>query len=86
MYYILYVDLVFLSLESIMRDVNGGWLLWYIYVNGVLMFFIVVYIYIGCGLYYGFYVEFWGFVWILGIIIFLLMMVIVFMGYVLFWG
>lgn len=86
MYYIFYVDLVFNSVEYIMRDVEGGWLFCYMYVNGVSMFFIVVYFYIFCGLYYVSYSSFREFVWCFGVIIFLLMIVIVFIGYVLFWG
>lgn len=86
MHYTPHVDLAFLSLESIMRDVNGGWLLRYTHANGASMFFIVVYIHIGRGLYYGSYAEPRGFVWILGTIILLLMMATAFMGYVLPWG
>lgn len=86
MHYTPHVDLAFLSLESIMRDVNGGWLLRYTHANGASMFFIVVYIHIGRGLYYGSYAEPRGFVWILGTVILLLMMATAFMGYVLPWG
>jgi len=86
MHYTAHVDLAFLSVEHIMRDVNGGWLLRYIHANGASMFFIVVYIHIGRGLYYGSYIEPRAFVWILGVVILLLMMATAFMGYVLPWG
>ena len=86
MHYTPHVDLAFLSLENIMRDVNGGWLLRYLHANGASMFFIVVYIHIGRGLYYGSYAEPRGLVWVLGTVILLLMMATAFMGYVLPWG
>jgi len=86
MHYTPHVDLAFLSVEHIMRDVNGGWLLRYIHANGASMFFIVVYIHIGRGLYYGSYLAPRAFVWILGVVILLLMMATAFMGYVLPWG
>ena len=85
-HYTPHVSLAFLSVENIMRDVNFGWLLRYIHSNGASMFFIVVYIHIGRGLYYGSYIQPRGLVWILGTIILLLMMATAFMGYVLPWG
>ena len=86
MHYTPHIDLAFLSTEHIMRDVNNGWLLRYIHANGASMFFIVVYIHIGRGLYYGSYAEPRGFVWCLGVVILLLMMATAFLGYVLVWG
>jgi ubiquinol-cytochrome c reductase cytochrome b/c1 subunit len=74
------------SVEHIMRDVNFGWLLRYVHANGASMFFIAVYIHIFRGLYYGSYKEPREILWILGVIIFLLMMATAFMGYVLPWG
>jgi ubiquinol-cytochrome c reductase cytochrome b/c1 subunit len=74
------------SVEHIMRDVNYGWLLRYIHSNGASMFFIAVYIHIFRGFYYGSYKEPREILWILGVIIFLLMMATAFMGYVLPWG
>jgi len=62
MRYTPHIDLAFISVESIMRDVNGGWILRYAHANGASMFFIIVYIHIGRGLYYGSYVEPRGFV------------------------
>lgn len=86
MHYTPHIDLAFLSVEHIMRDVNNGWLIRYTHANGASMFFIVVYIHIGRGLYYGSYIKPRSFVWILGVIILLLMMATAFMGYVLPWG
>jgi ubiquinol-cytochrome c reductase cytochrome b subunit len=76
----------FNSVEHIMRDVNYGWLLRYIHANGASMFFLAVYIHMFRGLYYGSYKEPREVLWILGVIIFLLMMATAFMGYVLPWG
>ena len=79
-------DLAFDSIERIMRDVNNGWLLRYIHMNGASMFFIVVYIHIFRGLYYGSFKSPREILWILGVLILLLMMATAFMGYVLPWG
>ena len=79
-------DGAFASVESIMRDVNGGWLLRYVHATGASMFLAVVYIHIFRGLYYGSYKAPREMVWLLGVIIFLLMMATAFMGYVLPWG
>jgi len=86
MHYTPHVDLAFLSVEHIMRDVNGGWLLRYTHANGASMFFITVFIHVGRGLYYGSYAEPRGFVWTLGVVILILMMATAFLGYVLVWG
>jgi ubiquinol-cytochrome c reductase cytochrome b/c1 subunit len=74
------------SVEHIMRNVNYGWLLRYIHANGASMFFLAVYVHIFRGLYYGSYKEPREVLWILGVILFLLMMATAFMGYVLPWG
>ena len=79
-------DHAFNSVERIMRDVNWGWLLRYIHMNGASMFFVAVYIHILRGLYYGSYKKPRELLWILGVIILLLMMATAFMGYVLPWG
>ena len=79
-------DIAFQSVEHIMRDVNQGWFLRYAHANGASFFFIVVYIHIFRGLYYGSYKAPREMVWLLGIVIFLLMMATAFMGYVLPWG
>jgi len=86
MHYVPHVDFAFVSVEHIMRDVNGGWLIRYLHANGASMFFIVVYSHIFRGLYYGSYIYPRNFLWISGVIIFLLMMATAFMGYVLPWG
>ena len=86
MHYNSNAELAFDSVEHIMRDVNGGWFLRYLHMNGASMFFIVVYIHIFRGLYYGSYKEPRELLWILGVIILLLMMATAFMGYVLPWG
>ncbi|MCX7317687.1 MAG: cytochrome b N-terminal domain-containing protein, partial [Hyphomicrobiales bacterium] len=86
MHYVANVDLAFNSVEHIMRDVNYGWMLRYLHANGASMFFVAVYVHIARGLYYGSYKEPREVLWILGVIIFLLMMATAFMGYVLPWG
>src|SRR5690606_31109514 len=86
MHYTPHATLAFSSIEHIMRDVNYGWLLRYLHANGASMFFIAVYIHIFRGLYYGSYKAPREILWILGVIIFLLMMATAFMGYVLPWG
>jgi ubiquinol-cytochrome c reductase cytochrome b/c1 subunit len=78
--------LAFNSVEHIMRDVNYGWLLRYLHSNGASMFFIAVYVHMFRSLYYGSYKEPREVLWILGVIIFLLMIMTAFMGYVLPWG
>ncbi len=86
MHYTASADGAFSSVEHIMRDVNYGWLLRYLHANGASMFFIAVYIHIFKAMYYGSYKEPREVLWILGVIIFLLMMATAFMGYVLPWG
>lgn len=86
MHYTPHETLAFASVEHIMRDVNYGWLLRYLHANGASMFFIAVYIHIFRGLYYGSYKEPREISWILGVLIFLIMMGTAFMGYVLPWG
>ncbi|WP_062112023.1 cytochrome b [Aureimonas sp. AU40] len=86
MHYAANSGIAFQSVESIMRDVNWGWLLRYLHANGASFFFIAVYLHIFRGLYYGSYKAPREVLWILGVIIFLLMMATAFMGYVLPWG
>jgi ubiquinol-cytochrome c reductase cytochrome b subunit len=78
--------MAFASVEKIMRDVNWGWLMRYAHSNGASMFFFAVYIHMFRGIYYGSYKAPREVLWILGVIIFLLMMATGFMGYVLPWG
>jgi ubiquinol-cytochrome c reductase cytochrome b/c1 subunit len=86
MHYTANVDLAFNSVEHIMRDVNYGWLLRYLHSNGASMFFLAVYIHMFRGMYYGSYKSPREVLWILGVIIYLVMMATGFMGYVLPWG
>lgn len=86
MHYTPEATMAFNSVEGIVRDVNYGWLLRYLHSNGASMFFIAVYIHMFRGLYYGSYKEPREVLWILGVIIYLLMMATGFMGYVLPWG
>ncbi|HIB19149.1 MAG TPA: cytochrome b/b6 [Alphaproteobacteria bacterium] len=86
MHYTPHVDHAFNSVESIMRDVNYGWLIRYLHANGGSAFFVVVYIHIFRGLYFGSYKSPREVVWWMGLIILLLMMATAFMGYVLPWG
>jgi ubiquinol-cytochrome c reductase cytochrome b/c1 subunit len=86
MHYTPHADLAFKSVELIVRDVNYGWLLRNMHAVGASMFFLAVYIHMFRGLYYGSYKEPREVLWILGVIIYLLMMATGFMGYVLPWG
>lgn len=86
MNYAAHTGYAFDSVERIMRDVNFGWLIRYIHMNGASFFFIAVYIHIYRGLYYGSYKKPREILWMLGVVIFLLMMATAFMGYVLPWG
>lgn len=71
----------FNSVEHIMRDVNNGWLIRYLHSNTASAFFFLVYLHIGKGLYYGSYRAPRTLVWILGTVIFLLMIVTGFLGF-----
>ncbi|MBI0433435.1 cytochrome b/b6 [Roseomonas sp. KE0001] len=86
MNYTAHTSLAFDSVERIMRDVNYGWLIRYVHMNGASMFFIVVLVHVWRGMYYGSYKAPRELLWILGVVIFLLMMATAFMGYVLPWG
>ncbi len=86
MHYTPHVDMAFDSVEHIMRDVNYGWLMRYMHMNGASMFFIAVYIHMFRGMYYGSYKAPREVLWMIGVIIYLVMMATAFMGYVLPWG
>jgi ubiquinol-cytochrome c reductase cytochrome b subunit len=86
MHYVPHVDYAFASVERIMRDVNYGWLIRYMHANGASMFLLAVYIHMFRNLYYGSYKAPREVLWILGCVIYLLMMATAFMGYVLPWG
>lgn len=86
MYYTGHVDLAFDSVEHIMRDISGGWLLRYAHANGASLFFFFVYAHIFRGLFYGSYLTPRDKLWFSGIIILFIMIGTAFMGYVLPWG
>jgi quinol-cytochrome oxidoreductase complex cytochrome b subunit len=86
MHYTPHTSMAFNSVEHIMRDVNYGDILRYVHANGGSMFFIVVYIHIFRGMYFGSYKSPRELLWMLGVVIMLLMMATAFMGYVLPWG
>ena len=75
-----HVDSAMASVEHIMRDIDYGWLMRYTHANGASMFFIMVYIHIARGLYYGSYMSPKELPWCVGVIIFILMMATAFMG------
>jgi len=76
----------FASVEYIMRDVSGGWLIRYMHSTGASLFFIVIYLHMFRALIYGSHQKPRELVWILGMLIFLSLMAEAFMGYVLPWG
>ena len=86
MHYVANVDLAFVSVEYIMRDVNYGWFIRYVHANGASFFFLVVYLHICRGLYYQSFLTPREIVWCTGVIIFFLMIATAFLGYVLPWG
>ena len=86
MHYTPHVDMAFASVEHIMRNVNGGHFIRYLHQNGASLFFIAVYLHIFRGLYYGSYKAPREITWIIGMLIYLLMMATGFLGYVLPWG
>jgi ubiquinol-cytochrome c reductase cytochrome b subunit len=86
MHYAANAGVAFSSVEHIVRDVNWGWMLRYAHANGASMFFVVIYLHIFRGFFYGSYKAPREMVWLLGVVIFLLLMATAFMGYVLPWG
>ena len=85
-HYTPHTEMAFDSVERIMRDVNYGWLLRYIHSNGASFFFIIVYIHILRGMYYGSYKYPRELNWLFGVFIYVLMMITAFVGYTLPWG
>ena len=79
-------DLAFASVEYIMRDVDWGWLIRYMHSTGASAFFVVIYLHMFRGLMYGSYRKPRELLWIIGVIIYLVMMATAFMGYLLPWG
>ncbi|CAN5613647.1 cytochrome b [soil metagenome] len=86
MHYTPDTSLAFASVEHIMRDVNAGWAFRYVHMNGASLFFIAVYAHIFRNLYYGSYKYPREVTWIIGMLIYVLMMATAFIGYVLPWG
>lgn len=86
MHYSSNIELAFNSIEHIMRDVNGGWLIRYIHANGASFFFICIYLHIGKAMYYGSYKKPRTLVWIIGVIIFITIIATAFLGYCLVYG
>jgi len=72
--------------NDIMRNVNYGWLIRYMHTNGASLFFFAVYVHMMRGLYYGSFKPPRELLWIIGVVIYFLMMATAFMGYVLPWG
>jgi quinol-cytochrome oxidoreductase complex cytochrome b subunit len=86
MHYVPHVDHAFASVQRIQRDVPYGWLIQSIHFNGASMFFLAVYIHMFRGLYYGSYKAPREILWIIGVLIFILMIATAFLGYTLPWG
>ncbi len=86
MHYTPDAERAFNSVEHIMRDVNSGWLIRYLHSNGASMFFLAVYIHMFRGLYYGSYKAPRELLWIIGVLLYALMILTAFLGYTLPWG
>jgi ubiquinol-cytochrome c reductase cytochrome b/c1 subunit len=86
MHYVPSANEAFSSVDDIMRNVNYGWLMRYLHSNGASLFFFAGYIHMFRGLYYGSFKPPRELLWIIGVIIYFLMMATAFMGYVLPWG
>ncbi len=80
------IPIAFASVEYIMRDVTGGWLIRYLHSTGASAFFVVVYLHMFRGLLYGSYRQPRELLWVFGTLIFLCLMAEAFMGYLLPWG
>ncbi|GDX60426.1 MAG: cytochrome b [Nitrosomonadaceae bacterium] len=76
----------FASVEYIMRDVEFGWLIRYMHSTGASMFFVVVYLHMFRGMMYGSYRKPRELLWLIGMMIFFLLMMLAFTGYILPWG
>lgn len=76
----------FSSVEYIMRDVNYGWLLRYMHSTGASAFFIVIYLHMFRGIMYGSYKKPRELVWLIGVLLFILLLAEAFFGYLLPWG
>ena len=81
MHYSSNLELAFISVEHIMRDVSSGWALRYCHANGAAFFFILIYAHMARGLYYGSYKSPRVALWVIGVIIFLLLIITGFLGF-----
>lgn len=79
-------NLAFASVEYIMRDVEWGWFIRYMHTTGASAFFIVVYLHMFRALLYGSYKSPRELVWVIGVVIYLVLMAEAFAGYMLPWG
>lgn len=86
MHYVAHADMAFVSVELIMRDVNHGWLIRYMHANGASFLFMCVYMHMIRGIYYTSYFGSRKDTWLVGVVIFILLIVTAFTGYVLPWG
>lgn len=86
MFYTPSAEQAFSSVEYIMRDVNYGWLLRYMHSTGASAFFIVIYLHLFRGLLYGSYQQPRELVWLLGMLLYVLLLAAAFLGYLLPWG
>ena len=86
MHYVPHIDMAFASVQRIERDVPWGWLLQNMHAVGASMFFLAVYVHMFRGIYYGSYKQPRELLWILGCIIYALMIATAFLGYSLPWG
>jgi ubiquinol-cytochrome c reductase cytochrome b/c1 subunit len=86
MFYSSNASLAFLSVEHIMRDVPYGWFLRYLHANGASFFFLIIYLHLFRGIYYGSFLYPRRMLWCSGVIILLLMILTSFLGYTLPWG
>nr|WOR80639.1 cytochrome b [Luciola sp.] len=84
MHYCSDIILAFNSVVHICRDVNYGWLIRIIHMNGASLFFVCLYLHIGRGIYYSSFLQ--TKTWLVGVILFFLIMATAFLGYVLPWG
>jgi ubiquinol-cytochrome c reductase cytochrome b subunit len=86
MHYCSSIDIAFLSVEHIIRDVNYGWLIRYLHANTASFFFMFVYLHIGKAIYYGSYKSPRVMLYSIGVIIFVVIIGTAFLGYILVWG
>jgi ubiquinol-cytochrome c reductase cytochrome b subunit len=86
LWYVPHIDYAFNSVEYVMREVQYGWLIRYLHSNGASLFFFAVYVHMAKAVYYGSYTYPREWVWYSGFVMFMLMIITAFFGYVLPWG